>query len=334
MWTRARSAPRRQFLGAAAGCLGGALAAPALHALRAEAPRDGVIRIGMIADVHQDIMPDGVARMRAFVSAMQAAGAHAIVNLGDFCVPHPRNNDFLAAWNTFAGPRIHVLGNHDTDGGYKRESTVEWWGSPGRFHASDVEGLHIVALDGNDPDGRPGYPCSVNDAQLEWLERDLAATSRPSVILIHQPIDAYDRHVRTAAKVRSVLARANATAGFRKVLAVFAGHAHLDYVKESDGIPHVQVNSASYHWVGGKRQHANYDAEIQKAHPSVASTCPYKDPLWAVVAFDCEAGRIVIEGRKTDWVGPDPWELGVAEDAYAGSHDLCRPAITSRILGG
>jgi len=325
---------RRRMIRAAAGGVGAALAAPALRLLRAEAPRDGVIRIGMVADVHQDVMPDGVERITAFVEAMGESGTHAIVNLGDFCVPHDRNAAFLAAWNAFAGSRLHVLGNHDTDGGYKREQTVEWWGSPGRHYASDVAGLHVVVLDGNDPDGKPGYACSINDEQLAWLEKDLAATKRPTVILVHQPIDAFDRHVRSARKVRAVLAKANADAGFRKVLAVFAGHAHLDYVKESDGIPHVQVNSASYVWVGGDKKHANYDAAIQKAHPSVASTCPYRDPLWAVVSFDCEAGRISIEGRETAWVGPDPWQLGLAADDYGRSRDLCRPAITSRVLGG
>lgn len=325
------SSSRRQFLETAVAT---AFAAPGLRRLRAEAPRDGVIRIGMIADIHQDVMPDGVERTKAFVEAMQAAGAHAIVNLGDFCVPHDRNAPFLAAWNAFAGPKVHVLGNHDTDGGYKRERTIEWWGSPGRFHSCDVEGLHLVALDGNDPDGKPGYPCSINDEQLAWLEKDLASTQRPTVILVHQPIDAHDKHVRTAAKVRAVLAKANADAGFRKVLAVFAGHAHLDYVKESDGIPHVQVNSASYVWVGGDKKHANYDAATQKAHPSVASTCPYRDPLWALVAFDCEAGRVAIEGRETEWVGADPWQVGVPEDDYYRSRNMCRPGITSRVIGG
>lgn len=79
-----RMYPRRRILESTAAGLGGALAAPGLRLLRAEAPRDGVIRIGMIADVHQDVMPDGVARMKAFVAAMRAAKAHAIVNLGDF----------------------------------------------------------------------------------------------------------------------------------------------------------------------------------------------------------------------------------------------------------
>lgn len=326
-------ATRRRILKAAAGGVGAALAAPGLRLLRAEAPRDGVIRVGMIADVHQDVMPDGVARIKAFVAAMRAAGAHAIVNLGDFCVPHDRNAGFLAAWNAFAGEKIHVLGNHDTDGGYKRAQTVEWWGSPGRYHCREVQGLFVVALDGNDPDGKPGYACSIADEQIAWLERLLAATKRPTVVLIHQPIDAFDKHVRSARKVRGVLAKANEAAGFRKVLAVFAGHAHLDYVRESDGIPHVQVNSASYVWVGAKKKHANYDAAVQKAHPHVASTCPYRDPLWALVSFDCEAGRITIQGRETEWVGPDPWAIGVPADGYSRNRALCRPGIASRVLG-
>lgn len=323
---------RRRFLASSAAATGTLLAAPALRLLRADAPATGKIRLGLIADVHQDVMPDGVERITAFVEAMQAERAQAIVNLGDFCVPHARNDTFLAAFDRFAGPKLHVLGNHDTDGGFKREQALEYWKSPARYFSRDEHGLHLVVLDGNDPDGKKGYPCSVNDEQLAWLEKDLAATKAPTVIFIHQPIDAFDRHVRTAAKVRAVLAKANESAGFRKVIAVFAGHAHLDYVKESDGIPHVQVNSASYVWVDKK--HSNYGAPIQKQHPSVAATCPYAEPLWALVTFDVEAGRIEVAGRETTWVGPDPWEVGLAEDAYQRSREFCRPAITGRVLGG
>jgi predicted phosphodiesterase len=323
------STDRRRFLTASAG---GLFAAPALCRLRADAPADGRIRLGLVADVHQDVMPDGVERITAFVEAMHEARAHGIVNLGDFCVPHGRNDRFLAAFDRFTGPKLHVLGNHDTDGGFKREEALDYWKSPARYFSRDEHGLHVVVLDGNDPDGKPGYPCSVNDEQLAWLEKDLAATKAPTVIFIHQPIDAFDRHVRSAKKVRAVLAKANEAAGFKQVIAVFSGHAHLDYVKESDGIPHVQINSASYVWVDKK--HPNYDAAIQKQHPSVAATCPYAEPLWALVTFDVAAGRIEIAGRETTWVGPDPWQLGLAADAYQRSREFCRPAITSRGLGG
>jgi len=321
---------RRRFLtSAAAGTL---LAAPALRRLRADAPASGKIRLGLISDVHQDVMHDGVERITAFVEAMQKEQAQGVVNLGDFCVPHARNDEFLAAFNQFAGPKLHVLGNHDTDGGFKREQVLDYWKSPARYFSRDEHGLHLVVLDGNDPDGQKGYPCSINDEQIAWLEKDLAATKAPTVIFVHQPIDAFDQHVRSAKKVRAVLARANEAAGFKKVIAVFSGHAHLDYIKESDGIPHVQINSASYVWVSTK--HPNYDAAIQKTHPWVAATCPYADPLWALVTFDVEAGRIEIKGRETSWVGPDPWEVGLAEDAYQRSRAFSRPAITSRVLEG
>jgi len=223
---------------------------------------------------------------------------------------------------------MHVLGNHDTDGGYRREQALEYYGSPGRYYSQDLHGLHLVVLDGNDPDGKRGYPCNVNDDQLAWLENDLKATSLPTLIFIHQPIDAFDQHVRSASKVRDVLARANKEAGFKKVLFVFSGHAHLDYVKESDGIPHVQINSASYVWVSKK--HPSYEEAILKSHPWIASTCPYADPLWALLTLDTESGTATMEGRESRWVGPTPWEIGIAEDAYQRSRKFCRPGISAR----
>lgn len=329
MNTVSPGANRRTFL-AGSGAAGLTFVAPELGSAVGEAPSDGRLRLGVISDVHQDVMHDGVDRITAFVDAMTHRGAQAIINLGDFCVPHPRNDTFLARWNTFPGEKFHVLGNHDTDGGYRREQAVEYYGSPGRYYSQDFHGLHLVVLDGNDPDGKPGYPCDVNDEQLRWLETDLRDTDRPTVILIHQPIDRFDKHVRSSVKVRQVLAEANRAAGFRKVLLVLAGHAHLDYLVESDGIPHVQINSASYVWVD--RKHDNYGQQLQAAHPWLANTCPYADPLWATLTFDFVAGEILLEGRESTWVGPDPWELGIAEDDYQRSRKLSRPAITGRTI--
>lgn len=182
---------RRKFLtGAAAG--GFLLVAPELRRSHSDMPTDGKLRLGAIADVHQDIMHDGVERIETFVSSMKNSKAQAIVNLGDFCVPHSRNDAFLSKWNTFSGEKFHVLGNHDTDGGYQREQVLEYYGSPARYFSQDLYGIHFIILDGNDPDGKPGYPCNVNDTQLMWLEQDLQKTKLPCVILIHQPIDGYD----------------------------------------------------------------------------------------------------------------------------------------------
>lgn len=321
---------RRLFLGQSLGLAACTLSGWSPRAW-GDASQSGTLRFGLITDVHQDVMHDGVDRIRQFVAAMTERRVDFIMQLGDFCVPHQRNEGFLAAWNKFAGPKYHVLGNHDTDGDYKREKAAEFYGMPARYYSFDQGGLHFIVLDGNDPDGKTkGYPRSVNAEQLKWLAGDLAKTALPTIIAMHQPMDSYDKsaHITNAAQVRAVLKDANDKAGFQKVLAVFSGHAHLDYQKATDGIAHLQINSASYAWVGKK--HASYDAAILKKHPSMASICGYEEPLWAIVEVDFERGELRCEGRQTKWHGQDPWQVGLKEDDYQYSRELSRPAISDR----
>lgn len=307
------------------------IAAPGLLRANCDAPTSGKFSIGVISDVHQDIMHDGVERITAFVAAMTEQKVDSIYNLGDFCVPKDANLPFLAAWDKFAGPRYHVLGNHDMDGGYKREQTVEYYKIPARYYSFDRQGVHFVVLDGNDPDGKTkGYQRYVAPDQQKWLAEDLAATKLPTVVMIHQPIDAYDMNVVNSAEIRAILDKANQEAGFTKVLAVFSGHAHLDYVKETDGISHIQINSASYQWVN--KSHKSYSDELHKKHPYLALVCPYADPLWATVTFDFEQGQITLTGRESTWVGGSPWEIGLKEDDYGRNKEICRPAITGRTI--
>ena len=143
---------------------------------------------------------------------------------------------------------------------------------------------------------------------------------------VHQQLDAYDAGVKNAKAVREILAGAKTAAGSNLVVAVFCGHAHLDYVHISDGIPHVQVNSASYAWTG--IDHDNYPEAVAKKAPWTRKVCPYADPLWAVATIDFEQAELRIEGRESTWVGPDPWQLGIPEDDYQRSRKLSRPAIS------
>ncbi len=210
---------RRKFVVATAGAAGAVLLAPALQRACADAPRSGKLQFGIIADIHQDVMHDGVERVSAFVRSMNERKADFVLSLGDFCVPHARNETFFAAWKQFSGPRHHVLGNHDTDGGYRREQVVEFYGTPARFYSFDRHGVHFVILDGNDPDGKThGYSSFVADDQLKWLAADLAATKLPTLISIHQPIDGWDKNVKNAAKVRAVLRKPTKQPGSPKSL--------------------------------------------------------------------------------------------------------------------
>lgn len=303
---------RRDFLRSALwASVGVTLPIPAL----CRSPRKGKVRIGMISDVHQDVMHDAVERLRAFIDTMRKEKPDLIFQLGDFCQPIEKNKPFLDVWSSYEGPRFHVLGNHDMDGGFQREQTVAWYGMPSRFYAFEQGGVKFIVLDGNDPEGaKGGYHRFIAKNQQDWLEAQLEGTSLPVIVLVHQPLDLVGG-VSNQKEIRALLEK---NRGHEKigVIAVFAGHLHQDSVNSIQGIRYVQINSASYVWLPASARREVYEKNIHSAHPNLAQVAPYREPLWAVVTLDFDAGHMTIAGRQTEWVGPDPWQRGLDEKQY------------------
>ena len=272
--------------------------------------RVDALRFGMCADVHQDVMHDACERLGSFVKTMGEKKAEFLVQMGDFCQPIDKNRTFLKVWRSFKGPTYDVLGNHDMDGGKTRAQTRAFMGMKSGHYTFVKSGYRFIVLDGNDRhDGAPaGYARHVGDEQRAWLKRQLETTDEPVIVLCHQSLE-NARGVDNGPAVRAILEAANERAGWRRVLASFSGHHHLDDLVEINGIPYVQVNSMSYFWVGGTKKHESYSKEIHAAHPWIQYTSPYRDPLWAFVTID-PRGELRIEGVRSRWVGPSPQDLG------------------------
>lgn len=277
------------------------------------------IRIGICADLHQDVMQDGPKRLEAFINEMAVQKPDFIIQMGDFCVPKPGNQVIMNIYNRFEGAGYHVIGNHDTDGGFTREQVVKFWNAIGRYYSFDKKGYHFVVLDGNDHDPsseRPaGYARFIGKEQTQWLEADLDKTTLPVIVFLHQGLDNDIGGIYNAMETRLVLERANAKAKFRKVQIVFSGHHHQDYHNVINGIHFIQVNSMSYQWLGSDYEHIRYSKEVDKTHPHIKSTVPYKDPLWAVVDITKD-GTFRLKGKKTVFVGPSPGDLGMSPYQY------------------
>ena len=271
------------------------------------------LRFGVIADVHKDIMHDANERLTTFVQAMKEEGVEFVIQLGDFCVPKDANRTFLDIWNSYPGPRYHVLGNHDTDGGYTREQTVAWWEMPSRYYSFEQAGIKFIVLDGNDkPENHAGgYPRFIAKDQLKWLSAELENTDLPIIIFVHQSLEREaEGGVQNGGEIREMLERANARAGKRQIIACFSGHHHRDYVRTINDIVYPQINSASYFWVGGDYQRIRYSEQVDKKHPYIKYTVPYKEPLFGIVTIDRVGGNMSMHGRSSTFVGAAPWELG------------------------
>ncbi len=276
------------------------------------------LKFAVCTDVHKDIMHDTDLRLKAFIEDAREKEVDFIIQLGDFCRPYDYNLEFMSIWNSFPGKKYHVIGNHDMDGGFTREQVVEYWNAEGRYYSFDSKGYHIIVLDGNDTDPSPdrpsGYARFIGKEQLKWLENDLDNTKLPTIVFSHQGLDNDLGGIHNATQSRLVLERANEQAGSQKVQFVFSGHHHQDYHNNINGIHYIQINSMSYQWLGDDFKHVRYSEEVDENYPWIKYTVPYKDPIWAIA--EISPGTLNIYGKKTEFVGPSPEEIGVDMHVY------------------
>lgn len=293
------------------------------------APDVKEVRFGICTDVHKDIMHDADNRLSAFVNEMNREKVDFTIQLGDFCRPYAYNDTFLGIWNSFEGPRYHVLGNHDMDGGFTEKQTMDYLGMKASYYSFDQNGFHFIVLDGNEKKDPPqeGYPRYIGEIQMKWLKEDLKKTKLPVILFSHQSLE--DKWgVENQKDIRKILEDENQKTGKKKVLACFNGHSHLDWAEKINDIWYIEVNSMSYFWVGEEAKHLSYQKDIHDNYPWIKFTCPYEKPLYEVVTVMGD-GTIKIKGTSTRWVGGSPEEAGYHNEFYM---DRIHAGISDKVL--
>lgn len=294
-----------------------------------------VVRIGMCADVHLPTMHDSAHRITTFIDSMKAAKPDFIVELGDFLIPKEQYDPYFDIWNSYPGPRYHVIGNHEMDGGTSLEEAIAYRNMPNSYYAFIQNGFQFIVLDGNDKKfaEQKGYQTFIGTEQTEWLKAQLETAENPVVIFSHQgigtdpgiPGERYS--IENNAEIRAIFQNHNLKHPEARVIACFNGHTHHDYTEKIAGIWYITVNSMSYKWLGEEYAHVRYSDEVDKGFKWIKFTAPYKDPLFTIVEISTE-GYIKIAGKYSDYVGPSPWEIGYPEQLKK----YVKPQITERYL--
>jgi hypothetical protein len=288
---------------------------------------DEQLKIGLISDLHVDIIHDGAARLQIFLDEMKKENPHALIQMGDFAIPKDENQVVIQSFNSAHPKAFHVLGNHDLDEGFSREEASKTFGMSDTYYSEDLGLVQLIVLDGNDPDGpsKQGiYDSYIGPIQQSWLIAELERANKPVLIVSHQPVAGIYPLVN-ATEIQSILSRFST-----KILLAINGHAHVDQHIAIGGVNYVHINSASYYWVGEKLQHDSLSPEIHEDHPSLKFTCPYLQPLFALLILDPRARKITIQGRKTEWIGPSPIELGYTILTESQQRDYLQPQISKR----
>ena len=247
------------------------------------------VRFGIVTDCHYaDVDPSGTrfyrespGRLAECVARMNAEEVDFLIELGDFKDQGrpPVKADTLAyleqietVFQRFEGATYHVLGNHDVDSISKAQFLARVTNTgidPARsYYSFDARGLHCVVLDANFRSDDVAYDhgnfdwtdANLPAHELDWLRKDLAATSGPVVVFIHQLLDGTDSvSVRNAEQVRQVLEQS------RKVQIVFQGHHHQGRYTQINGIHYYTLKAL----VEGQGEGSNSYAIVEvKGDPS------------------------------------------------------------------
>lgn len=285
------------------------------------------LKFAIASDFHAPDVPDGEERVASFIQAAEEEGVDFIIELGDFCRLDSASQVYRDLWNGFRGDKYHVIGNHDMDK-YTPEEYVEGMGMPGRYYSFDKGDFHFIVMDGNNLyDGKeyrhyakanyyvdPSMRAFVDPEQLDWLRQDLAATDKKCVLFSHQSIELF---MNNGEAVRRVLEDENSRCGYKKVVLAFSGHNHSNYTKEINGITYMQVNSASYVWIGKPTQtEKRYPAEINQRYSLMEYSMTFDKPLYAIVTLTQEGADV--KGTQASFLPPTPQDLQMGDsiDGY------------------
>lgn len=304
------------------------------------------VKFLLFADLHVDMMHDGAARAQGIFQAAKAQGAEMAVQLGDLMYPAQayltekgrqilrdvrpwaldRDDERAYVWQAvrdFGAPLYSVLGNHDLHV-CDKQTAVKWLSMPAPYYDFVQGGVRFVALDTNFvckngvwEDMQYGSSAGVDnrllryvpDEQLTWLRQRVMTSDEPCVLLSHASLCDPLAGIQNRDEVIALIRACNRDR--RRVLASFSGHSHVDGMTVIDRVPYINVNSASYHWLGADYKSLRYSEKLCRHYPRLMSTAPYLEVLYALVEMD--DGGMRMTGRSSIFVGKTPQELGLPE---------------------
>lgn len=187
-----------------------------------------------------------------------------------------------AAWATHGSlPVRHCLGNHDIWGWDKRKSQTSGqeagWGKQlaldrlemeQSYYAFDGGGWRLIVLDSLTYDEQTAYRAEIDEAQRDWLRRELASTPKttPVAIVSHVPLltvgtIGFTSELRKHPEASRMLVHGDAyellelLAGNSNVKLCLSGHTHLTETVRFGALDFVNGGAVSGLWWKGRFRH-------------------------------------------------------------------------------
>ena len=320
---------RREFLRAGA-CAGvGALVPTPACASSGEFE----VKFTVFGDIHYS--PGGYPHSeRAWLERILRRGVETksdfVISLGDFCHYAVRDRAYVDFYNDYKAVRTyHVFGNHDFDC-YSHEEVRDCFRLESGYYSFVCNGFRFVVLDPNyyladgkyfhysrrGAEARAGRPPQgavepiLPPEQVTWFRQTVNDSREPCVVFSHQSLE-YDYYaaVTNSKEIHDIVSEVNARHPGRVRLFV-NGHDHWDHLRFIDGVPYLDLNSASFDIFSQK--HDKYPESFVKQCSGAPWLLTWNDPLSAVITLRSD-GTLRIDGAKSSYfLGVTPEQAGLS----------------------
>lgn len=332
---------RREFIGFGAMAGAGALTRPARAegaapaAPQSATSKSGTVKFCVFADIHYKPGPYGFPHstkewLGRILERAEREHCDFVIHCGDMSHNPKADKDYVDYYNSFRIPTYHTVGNHETNGCTYEEMLEAYKLERGYYHF-DFNGFRFIVVDTNYYVRSDGSAFTFGDPtheklkgdrwgvlpaeELAWLKKAIDESPYPCVTFSHLSFE------RAAGKkaVRDIFAAANAkTPG--KVRLSINGHYHTDFFRILDQVAYLDMNSASYQWIGSKSAHGKYPDEFFKSQnlkPRKVPYLAYDDPLCAVLTLTADGGMKIDGMRSTFACGVTPAQCNHVLDYHS-----------------
>ena len=272
------------------------------------------IKFTVFSDLHHHpawYKSDAPERLKAIQLRALKNNSEFLLHLGDFSHKPSACPELIRQFKEFQIPGFFVLGNHEFDiesyenvlkamflengyyffdhGGFRFVIMDENW-------FSDFPGVFFHYSERNYFDHARGRDCMPPE-EVEWVRQTVMESPYPCILASHAAITyaPSGKGVQCSEEIEQIIRESQGTPG--QVILCLNGHYHRSGLDIINGVPRLDVNSATFNWVS--KPHDLYpEKEWYKQYECLGNMIIYEKPLSAEIEIDSLTQTIRITGAE------------------------------------
>ena len=277
------------------------------------------VKFTVFSDLHHHpawYKSDAPERLTAIQKRALENGSEFLLHLGDFSHKPSAYPELIKQFKEFTLPGYFVLGNHEFDiDSY--ETVLQSMGLENGYYFFDHNGFRFVILDENYFRDFPGTYFHYSERnyfdhapfrdwmppeEIAWLKETIASSPYPCILASHAPITyapSSNMGMKCKEEVEEIIRASKGTPG--EVILCLNGHYHRSGMDIINGVPRLDVNSATFNWVN-KPHDLFPEKEWYKRYECIGNMAIYEKPVSAEILIDTDEKTIEVTGMEGDFL--------------------------------